>query len=80
MIYVPRTVTLLPLLWTFALLSLLPTLGWLLREPKRRRFVFALILALALSIGTASALGWDPPAWCCQDLVAYGLCWLPWWC
>ena len=50
MIYVPRTVTLLPILWTFALLSLLPSLGW------------------------------DPPAWCCQDLIAYGLCWLPWWC
>ena len=80
LVYVAPDVTLLQVLWTFALVSMMPAFGWILRAPKRRRFAFALIVAIGLSTAAAGAVSWDPPTWCCQDLVAYGICWLPWWC
>ena len=80
LVYVPAAGMSSTEVWVFACLcAFLPALMWAARAPRCRRILLALIGALLLSVPVAAAF-WDPPDWCCQDLLPYGLCWIPWWC
>ena len=87
MVYVPHGLALAPTWWLWLscalAIALIPAAGWIARSPQRRRVVVALVVALVLSAGMASAA--FPPEdmweWCCPAWIPYWICYpLSWGC